>query len=237
MAEQSYKYRREDFSELPVKLNHLTIYLNFLDEFVEATNLLDITSIQPIDLIELEPAGRCPQSIPVRREWQQRVCIAPEDDRANPIVRPTVDEVSNHGFRRLEACGSNVGGFHRAGHVEGEDDLDAAHIRRVPCMNALRSGESDDEQRKRDGSQSAGQVDETNPPASFGHPQRVRPAELKPRPRCPLDPDPGKPSQRCGEQKERSPGALESQLLIDNQKLIARFEVSKADHQTDESRS
>jgi aminopeptidase N len=54
MAEQSYKYRREDFGELPIKLNHLTIYLNFLDEFVEATNLLDITAIQPLDLIELD---------------------------------------------------------------------------------------------------------------------------------------------------------------------------------------
>ena len=54
MAEQTYKYRREDFSELPIKLNHLTIYLNFLDEFVEATNLLDITAIQPLDLIELD---------------------------------------------------------------------------------------------------------------------------------------------------------------------------------------
>jgi aminopeptidase N len=54
MAEQSYKYRREDFSELPVTLNHLTIYLNFLDGFVEATNLLDITAIQPLNLIELD---------------------------------------------------------------------------------------------------------------------------------------------------------------------------------------
>ena len=54
MAEQTYKYRRDDFSELPIKLNHLTINLNFLDEFVEATNLLDITAIQPLDLIELD---------------------------------------------------------------------------------------------------------------------------------------------------------------------------------------
>jgi aminopeptidase N len=54
MTEQHYKYRREDFGELPVKLNHLTIYLNFLDEFVEATNLLDITAKQSLDLIELD---------------------------------------------------------------------------------------------------------------------------------------------------------------------------------------
>jgi aminopeptidase N len=54
MAEQDYKYRREDFGELPVELNHLTIYLNFLDEFVEATNLLDITAKQSLDLLELD---------------------------------------------------------------------------------------------------------------------------------------------------------------------------------------
>ena len=54
MAEQHYKYRRKDFGELPVRLNHLTIYLNFLDEFVQSTNLMDITALQPLDLMELD---------------------------------------------------------------------------------------------------------------------------------------------------------------------------------------
>ncbi len=54
MTEQQYKYRCEDFGELPVKLNHLTIYLNFLGEFVEATNLLDITARQRLEVVELD---------------------------------------------------------------------------------------------------------------------------------------------------------------------------------------
>ncbi len=54
MSEQAYSYRREDFGELPVKLNHLTIYLNFIDDFVEATNVLDITPKIPLDRIELD---------------------------------------------------------------------------------------------------------------------------------------------------------------------------------------
>ncbi len=54
MVEQHYKYKRDDFGEMPVKLNHLTIYLNFLSSFVEATILLDITAKQPLNLIELD---------------------------------------------------------------------------------------------------------------------------------------------------------------------------------------
>ncbi len=54
MKDPAYKYRREDFGELPVKLNHLDIYLNFLDDLVEATNLLDMTAIQSLDQIALD---------------------------------------------------------------------------------------------------------------------------------------------------------------------------------------
>ena len=42
--ERKYKYLREDFGELPVHLEHLTIYLNFLNDRVEATNCLQMTA-------------------------------------------------------------------------------------------------------------------------------------------------------------------------------------------------
>jgi aminopeptidase N len=86
MAEQSYKYRRDDFSGLPVKLNHLTIYLNFLDEFVEATNLLDITAIQPLDLIELDAK----ELEIVRVEWVE---VASEGKE--PTLRLDYDYLEN----------------------------------------------------------------------------------------------------------------------------------------------
>jgi len=54
LAEQEFKYRREDFTPLPVKLNHLTLYINFLDGFVEVTNLLDITAKEHIRQVELD---------------------------------------------------------------------------------------------------------------------------------------------------------------------------------------
>lgn len=54
MAAQVYKYRREDFGELSVRLNHLTIYLNFLDGYVEASNCLDMSARKPLDRIELD---------------------------------------------------------------------------------------------------------------------------------------------------------------------------------------
>ncbi|MBM4325863.1 MAG: DUF3458 domain-containing protein [Deltaproteobacteria bacterium] len=54
MTDRLYKYRREDFGELPVTLHHLTIYLNFLDGFVEASNCLEMTARQPLERIELD---------------------------------------------------------------------------------------------------------------------------------------------------------------------------------------
>lgn len=54
MTDRLYKYRREDFGELPVTLHHLTIDLNFLDGFVEAASCLDMTARQPLEKIELD---------------------------------------------------------------------------------------------------------------------------------------------------------------------------------------
>lgn len=54
MAERKWKYRREDFGELPVVLHHLTIHLNFLDGFVEATNGIEMTAGIPLDRVELD---------------------------------------------------------------------------------------------------------------------------------------------------------------------------------------
>jgi aminopeptidase N len=54
LTEQFYRYRREDFGELPVKLNHLTIHLNFKDDFVDAVNVLDISAKEPLGRIELD---------------------------------------------------------------------------------------------------------------------------------------------------------------------------------------
>lgn len=54
MAQKQYTYRREDFRELPVKLHHLDIYLNFLDGFVQATNVLDMTARSTMDSVTLD---------------------------------------------------------------------------------------------------------------------------------------------------------------------------------------
>lgn len=54
MANQKYKYRREDFPPLPVKLNHLTLYLDFRNDVVEVTNLLDMTVVEDLDRLSLD---------------------------------------------------------------------------------------------------------------------------------------------------------------------------------------
>ena len=54
MAEGRFRYRREDFGELPVKLNHLRIILNFLADRVDATGRLDMTASTELGEITLD---------------------------------------------------------------------------------------------------------------------------------------------------------------------------------------
>ena len=54
MTDNKYKYRREDFGELPVRLDHMTMYIKFFDDRVEAENCLEMTSRRDIDEIALD---------------------------------------------------------------------------------------------------------------------------------------------------------------------------------------
>ena len=54
VAEQNYKYRREDFAPLPVNLNHVTLYLNFLDQAVEVTSVLHMTAVEDLGSLALD---------------------------------------------------------------------------------------------------------------------------------------------------------------------------------------
>ncbi len=54
MTSKPYKYLREDFPPLPVKLNHMDLYINFLDAYVEVSNILWISALRELDKIELD---------------------------------------------------------------------------------------------------------------------------------------------------------------------------------------
>jgi aminopeptidase N len=54
MDKRRFKYMSEDFGELPVALKHLTIYLNFTGDFVEATICLEMTALQQMDELRLD---------------------------------------------------------------------------------------------------------------------------------------------------------------------------------------
>ncbi len=54
MTEKKYRYHREDFSPLPVTLEHMTMYLNFIDERVDATNCLTMTARRELGEIVLD---------------------------------------------------------------------------------------------------------------------------------------------------------------------------------------
>src|SRR5512144_1785720 len=57
MEEKRYKYMREDFGDLPVMLDHLTIYLNFVGDYVEAANCLEMTASQTMKELHLDANG------------------------------------------------------------------------------------------------------------------------------------------------------------------------------------
>jgi hypothetical protein len=89
-----------------------------------------------------------PIAVP-RRE--QSVRVAPEHDGTDPIVRAAIDEVAHDRLCRFEARRPDIRRLHRAGHVEREDDLDAADLCRISGVNALRTCQAHDQERQRDG--------------------------------------------------------------------------------------
>lgn len=70
-AIRRFKYQREDFGPLPVRLEHLTIYINFALEAVEARNCLQMTAVKAIDEIRLDA-----RDLEIKKvEW----CDGPKD--------------------------------------------------------------------------------------------------------------------------------------------------------------
>ncbi len=57
MSDDKYRYLRNDFGDLPIRLEHLDIYLNFLNDGVEAKNRLRMTAMQELDSIALDATG------------------------------------------------------------------------------------------------------------------------------------------------------------------------------------
>ena len=101
-----------------------------------------------VDLVELQPAERVSKGLPIGGEGQQGIRVAAEDDGADTIVRSAVDEIAHDRFRRSEPSGPDVRSLHRSGHVERQDDLDAADLRGVARVDALGTRQTDHEQRE-----------------------------------------------------------------------------------------
>jgi len=97
-AARKFKYLREDFRELPVRLEHLTISLNFKDGKVEAANLLQMRASVPIESIQLDARELEMESV----EWLE----GPEAESGVPLefeYRTERDTLSVRLPRRVEA--------------------------------------------------------------------------------------------------------------------------------------
>ena len=67
MTENKYKYRREDFGELPVRLDHMTMSIKFFEDRVEAENCLEMTARRDIEKIALDARDLTVHSV----EWYE----------------------------------------------------------------------------------------------------------------------------------------------------------------------
>src|SRR5208283_1608532 len=74
---RQYKYRREDFGPLPVILHHLTIYINFTENCVEAGNCLEMTARHNLDDVAFDANNL--EIITVD------LCDGPEDKQGMPL--------------------------------------------------------------------------------------------------------------------------------------------------------
>ncbi len=77
MTERTYRYRREDFGDLPVTLIHLTIHLNFTGDAVEATSCLEMTARGLLSEITLDANSLEIDGV----EW----CTGPEE-KGSPLT-------------------------------------------------------------------------------------------------------------------------------------------------------
>ncbi len=77
MPTRRYKYRPEDFEDLPVVLHHLTILLNFHESAVDAENRLDMTARRELDSLALDAADLEIVSV--------ELVSSPEGEEAHPL--------------------------------------------------------------------------------------------------------------------------------------------------------
>jgi aminopeptidase N len=61
----TYRYRRQDFGPLPVRLEHMDIALNFAGDRVEGTAVLRMTALEPIEIVRLDARDLAIHSV----EW------------------------------------------------------------------------------------------------------------------------------------------------------------------------
>lgn len=72
---KKFKYMRSDFQELPVRLEHMDIYINILDTHVNGTNILRVVPLKSLDTFCLDAQGLKVHSIQISdgdhgTDWQ-----------------------------------------------------------------------------------------------------------------------------------------------------------------------
>ena len=76
-ATRQFKYQREDFFDLPVKLEHLTIYINFEFELVESRGILQMKAVEALDKLQLDAKDLEIESV----EW----LASPDDNEGTAL--------------------------------------------------------------------------------------------------------------------------------------------------------
>lgn len=113
MKTRDFKFRREDFGPLPVDLRHLDVYLNFVEDRVEATTCLQMTAREDLAEIHLDASNL---SI-LKVDW----CSTPED--CHNSASPPCDLSGSIGAELRERNSSRVSS------TDGLQPLDYEYLR------------------------------------------------------------------------------------------------------------
>ena len=140
----------------------------------------------------------------VRRQRDDRAGASREDEKAETVARPPLDELADRALGHEEAVARlEVFGRHRARRVEGDEDVDPFRPRLRPLEAEARARETDDQRRPSEERENERDVPESDAPRRARgrreRERRNREGPVSP----PFAPDPEEDRERDEEEEEQ----------------------------------
>jgi aminopeptidase N len=98
MSMGDFRYRRSDFGDLPVKLEHMDVHLNFLDGRVAGVNVLRLTALTRLRTLQLDARDLTIQSIALVGQPDQELPYEWRSDGGGITVKFPAELPAGHTF-------------------------------------------------------------------------------------------------------------------------------------------